>query len=80
MLTYEDLIEIIEVALELPQNTIKPGNESEWAENWDSLGHLAILFRLDQQLEGRCSGITELSNAYRIDEIEKILKTHGLLK
>ena len=80
MITYEELLFIIEDALELPDGSIKTGDETAWAEKWDSLGHLSILIKLDQNLDGRCANISDLADAYRIDTISEILKREGLLK
>tara|TARA_A100001015_G_scaffold236115_1_gene268148 strand:+ start:3764 stop:4006 length:243 start_codon:yes stop_codon:yes gene_type:complete len=79
MITYDELLNIIEDALELPEGSIKNGIEDELAEKWDSLGHLSILIKLDQALDGRCNSITDLGNAYRIDTISDILKREGLM-
>ena len=55
MLNENDLIELIESALEISKGTIKSGDK-EWYSLWDSLGHLSILVKLDEKLEGKSSG------------------------
>lgn len=79
MITYDELLNIIEEALEVPHGSIRNENNRDWAENWDSLGHLSILIKLDQRLDGRCSEIRELANAYSIDTITKILRINDLM-
>ena len=76
---YEELVSLVEEALEVAPGTIAQGEESDWSEKWDSLGHLSILMKLDLHLDGRCSEIVELSTAYRIDEIASILRKEGLM-
>ena len=80
MITYQKLVEIVEEALEVPPGTIINEDNVDWAEKWDSLGHLSILIKLDKHLDGQASNISELSNAYRIDAISDILRANSLLK
>lgn len=77
MLNEKDLIEIIESALEINKGTIASGDE-EWHSLWDSLGHLSILVKLDERLEGKCSGIAELSTSTSITAIKEVLKSNNL--
>ncbi len=78
MFREKDLNEIIERSLELKKGTISSGNE-DWHSLWDSLGHLSILVNLDQALEGKCSKITELSQATSITAIKEVLKANNLM-
>ena len=71
MLDERELLEIIENSLDLKRGTISSGDES-WYSLWDSLGHLSILVKLDQVLEGRCSKIKELSLANSITYIKEV--------
>ena len=79
MLNEEELIKIIESALELKEGTIKGGSE-EWFDLWDSLGHLSILVKLDNALKGKCSNISELSTATSLNSIKEILKSNNLFE
>ena len=79
MIDEKGLIEIIEEALELKKGTIFSGDE-DWFSLWDSLGHLSILVKLDQALGGKCSKISELSNATSISSIKEVLKLNNLFK
>ena len=79
MLDEKKLLEIIEEALELKKGTISSGDE-EWHSLWDSLGHLSILVKLDQELEGKCSKIKDLSKATSINLIKEVLKSNNLYK
>ena len=77
MLRRVDLIKIIEKSLELKEGTIESDNK-DWYELWDSLGHLSILIKLDNALNGKCSNIKELSTATSVDSIISILKENNL--
>ena len=77
MLDEKKLVEIVEEALELRKGTISSGDK-DWYSLWDSLGHLSILVKLDQVLDGKCSEIKELSKAVSIDSIKEVLKLNNL--
>ena len=77
MLSEKELIETIEIALELKKGTIENGNE-DWYSLWDSLGHLSILVKLDEALNGKCAEINELSRATSITAIKEVLRTNNL--
>jgi len=79
MIDEKKLIEIIEKALELKKGTIISGDE-DWYSLWDSLGHLSILVKLDQVLDGKCSNIKELSKATSITSIKEVLISNNLFK
>lgn len=79
MLNEKDLVDIIESALEIKKGTINSGDK-EWYSLWDSLGHLSILIKLDEKLEGKCSNIAELSTSTSITEIKEVLKLNNLYK
>lgn len=79
MIQEKELIEIIETALELKKGTIISGDE-DWHSLWDSLGHLSILIKLDQVLNGECSKINALSKANSITSIKEVLKENNLYK
>ncbi len=77
MINENELIEIIETALEISKGTIK-SNSDEWHSLWDSLGHLSILVKLDKALNGKCSSINDLSTATSVEKIKNVLKSHNL--
>ncbi len=79
MVNEKELIDIIESALEIKKGTIVTGDK-EWHSLWDSLGHLSILVKLDERLEGKCSSISELSTSTSITAIKEVLKSNNLYK
>jgi len=79
MVNEKELIEIIESALEIKKGTIVTGDK-DWYSLWDSLGHLSILVKLDERLEGKCSSISELSTSTSITAIKEVLKSNNLYK
>ena len=77
MLRRGELIKIIEDSLELKEGTIASDNK-DWYALWDSLGHLSILIKLDNALNGKCSNIKELSTATSVNSIISVLKDNNL--
>ena len=78
MLNKKDLIILVAEALEVKKNKINELTKSDDIENWDSLGHLNILVKIDQELNGKAGGVNELSEAYSVDKIYTILKKNKL--
>jgi acyl carrier protein len=79
MLNKKDLINLIAKALEVQNTEINQSTKSDDIENWDSLGHLNILVKIDQELNGNAGGINELSEAYSVDKIYSTLKKNKLI-
>ena len=57
---------------------IKINSSNKDFEQWDSLGHLNILLNLDKILKGKALKIENISEAYSVKEIIKILKKNKL--
>lgn len=74
-----DLEKLIEEALELVEGTINSSSSMNVIEEWDSLGHLSILLKLDEVLGGEAGGIKELATATNVNEIYEILQNSGLI-
>ncbi len=79
MINEDQLISLIETSLELDSGTIRSEDE-EWQTSWDSLGHLSILVKLDQFLDGKCSNLSNLAQATSVAEIKKVLKENDLFE
>ena len=62
-LNEEELIKLIEEALELKSESVNIQSSSEDFEEWDSLGHLNILVSLDNKCDGNAAEIAELATA-----------------
>jgi acyl carrier protein len=60
------LMKEIAEALELPESAITPESDNTTIEEWDSLGHISILSRLD------------LASAVSVAEICQLLSNNGL--
>lgn len=48
-------------------------------KQWDSLTHVSILVALDTEFEGRLADLTELQDAYSVEGILSVLRSHKLL-
>jgi hypothetical protein len=72
------LISEIAVALELPESSITPESDSSTIEEWDSLGHISILARLDSVFDNITEKVPDLASALSVSEMHKLLTNSGL--
>ena len=79
-MTRDDLIKSISKALDVSYKKINDNTNNENLEEWDSLGHLAILSAIDKSTNGKASGIETLSSCTSFRELLKILKKNNLVK
>jgi acyl carrier protein len=69
----ETVVKIIARALELKNDKIKLTSHMDEIDEWDSLGHLSILMQLDEEFQGKASGLKSLAEAKSVSEICDIL-------
>lgn len=72
------LMSEIAKALEIETNRIRPETTSEMLDEWDSLGQISILARLDLVFDGITDRAPDLASATSVAQILKILSDHGL--
>jgi len=77
--TEQDVLDVIEKALEAPSGTINLDTVAESVEAWDSIGHLSVLTALDSFFEGKVAGISEMSEADSIPKILDAFRKHSLI-
>jgi acyl carrier protein len=75
----KDIFKCIEVTLELSSKKIDIDSEMKEIEEWDSLGHLAILVALDKKFNGKVSKIDEMASADTVKKIINLLKLNKLI-
>ena len=75
--TEEEVLKIVEKALELKKGTININSNPNNVSEWDSLGHLNILMSLDKRLDGKASGLSELAKAMSIKKIISVLENNN---
>ena len=80
MIDKEKLFLIISKALKVSKNKINMNLKIDEIEEWDSLGHLEILIKIDKETQGKASKIKNLSSCSSVIEIYKNLKKNKLLK
>ena len=80
MILNKDVFSCISRGLNVSIKKIKINSSDKDFEEWDSLGHLNILLNLDKILKGKALKIKDISEAYSVKEIIKILKKNKLLK
>ena len=72
-----DLIREISLALEISIDQISAETTSEMIDEWDSLGQISILARLDVVYDDITEKVPELASALSVSEIYKILRDTG---
>lgn len=72
------LITEIALALEISESEITPESDSSMIEEWDSLGHISILARLDQTFDNITEKLPDLASALSVSEMHKLLTDGGL--
>ena len=77
--TEEDVIKVIQEALELSDGDISIDSVADEIPDWDSLGHLAILSNLDEYFEGKVASIEELAEVDNIKDLLQLLKDNSLI-
>ena len=77
--TEQEIIGIIGNALKIDANNLTTESIPNDIEEWDSLGHLAILRDLDKFYGGKIAGIKEMAQADSVGGILQLLKNNSLL-
>ena len=75
--TEEEVLKIVEKALELEKGTMNINSNPNNVSEWDSLGHLNILMSLDKRLDGKASSLSELAKAMSVKKIISVLKNNN---
>jgi acyl carrier protein len=71
--TVEKVIEIVAAALEVAPELITIETDSSEIEEWDSLGQISILAKLDEVFSEVTERIPDLASAVSIKEIHQLL-------
>tara|TARA_B100000035_G_C20553050_1_gene359129 strand:+ start:235 stop:474 length:240 start_codon:yes stop_codon:yes gene_type:complete len=79
-MTENELLNIVSNSLDVPREKININSSSQNLEEWDSLGHLAILTAIDKATQGKASEIETLASSSSLFEIFEILKKHNIAK
>ncbi len=80
MLNKEKLFNLLSKTLKVPKKKISMNLKVGEIEEWDSLGHLEVLIKIDKETKGKATKIKNLSSADSVEKIFEILKKNKLLK
>jgi len=80
MLDKDNLITIVSKALKIPKKKVNMDLKLGEIEEWDSLGHLEILIKIDKETKGKASRIKNLSDSNTVRKIYQNLKKNKLIK
>jgi hypothetical protein len=73
-----ELLTEIAAALEVEAGTVLPESQIGSIEEWDSLGHISILSRLDLVYDNITERVPDLASCTTVVEIHKLLEQNGL--
>ena len=73
-----ELLAEIAAALEVEVETVRPESQIGSIEEWDSLGHISILSRLDFAYDNITERVPDLASCTSVLEIHKLLELNGL--
>ena len=74
------LMLLIAQALEVKKNKVNINSKMDDFEEWDSLGQLSILSKIDEELGGKVASIRKLSDCFTVRDFIKILDKSDLIK
>ena len=80
MLNKDKFLGLISKALKVPKSKIKMSLKVGEIEEWDSLGHLEILTKIDKETKGKAGKIKNLSASQSLNQIYENLKKNKLIK
>mgnify|MGYP005999542447 CR=1 FL=1 len=80
MISKDNLMTIVSKALKIPKRKINMDLKLGEIEEWDSLGHLEILIKIDKETKGKASKIKNLSDCDTVRKIYENLKKNKLIK
>tara|TARA_S200000501_G_C20574829_1_gene634577 strand:+ start:269 stop:514 length:246 start_codon:yes stop_codon:yes gene_type:complete len=80
LLSKDTIMSVISKVLKVNKKKININSGSENIESWDSLAQLTILSELDKKTKGKVLKIQEISTAYSVKKIIKVLKKKKLFK
>ena len=74
----KDLIKLISKTLDVKENKLTNKSYLGCIPEWDSLGHITIMFAIDKATKGKASKIVKLNDSNGIEAIYKLLKKNNL--
>ena len=75
-MTENEFLVCVAEALEIELEHISLETTADDLDEWDSLGHLTILFALDKASGGKASNIDSLSGMTKLDDIFRALSVN----
>ena len=73
-----DLRKLIALALEVEEEQVLTESQIGSIEEWDSLGHISILSRLDLVYDNITERVPDLASCTTVVEIHQLLEQNGL--
>tara|TARA_Y100001970_G_C14250975_1_gene871863 strand:- start:2435 stop:2701 length:267 start_codon:yes stop_codon:yes gene_type:complete len=74
IISYNEIISTIISGLDLDEGSVNIDTKSQDLVEWDSLGHLTLLMKLDEKFDDITEKIPELASATSVKEIISLIK------
>ena len=78
MISSDDLLKAVANGLEVDLSDISMETKASELSDWDSLGHLNLLMKLDENFNDISEKVPNLASASSVQEIYDLIKNHNL--
>ena len=78
MISSDDLLKVVADGLEVDLSDISMETKASDLSDWDSLGHLNLLMKLDENFNDISEKVPNLASVSSVQEIYDLIKNHNL--
>ena len=77
MISSDDLLRVVAEGLEVDLSDVSMDTKSSDLVDWDSLGHLNLLMKLDENFNDISEKVPNLASVSSVKEIYDLIKNHN---
>ena len=77
MISSDDLLRVVAEGLEVDLSDVSMDTKSSDLLDWDSLGHLNLLMKLDENFDDISEKVPNLASVSSVKEIYDLIKNHN---
>jgi len=77
MISSDDLLRVVAEGLEVDLSDVSMDTKSSDLVDWDSLGHLNLLMKLDENFDDISEKVPNLASVSSVKEIYDLIKNHN---
>lgn len=78
MISSDDLLKVVADGLDVDLSDISMETKASDLSDWDSLGHLNLLMKLDENFNDISEKVPNLASVSSVQEIYDLIKNHNL--